>query len=112
MKRWFVTFHEAELPVSHHPYWVIEVEAKTKYSAIMQAQKEVGQDCGEYHYQSVVDMTLSDFSVKDAQRFLNGLSREGESLSTKCDCTVFATKHLLSLNRGPLRTSPAQTNER
>ena len=111
MKRWFVTFHETELPVSHHPHWVIEVMANTEHSAIMEAQKELDQDCGEYHCQSVVDMTFSDFSVKDAERFLNGLSREGESLSTKCDCTVFAAKHLLSLNKGPLRQSPAQTNE-
>ncbi len=71
MKRWFVTFHETELPVSHTPYWVIEVEAKTKYSAIMQAQREIDQDCGEYEYRSVVDMTGSEMSVEVIEKFLN-----------------------------------------
>jgi hypothetical protein len=70
-KRWFVTFHETELPVSHTPYWVIEVEAKTKYSAIMQAQREIDQDCGEYEYRSVVDMTGSEMSVEVIEKFLN-----------------------------------------
>ena len=70
-KRWFVTFHETELPVSHTPYWVIEVEAKTKYSAIMQAQREIDQDCGEYEYRSVVDMTGSEISVEVIEKFLN-----------------------------------------
>ena len=71
MKRWFVTFHEAELPVSHTPYWVIEVEAKTKYSAIMEAQKEVDQDCGEYEYRSVVDMTGFSLSAQEVEKFFN-----------------------------------------
>ena len=60
-KRWFVTFHEAELPVSHTPYWVIEVEA----------QKEVRQDCGEYEYRSVEDMTGFSLSAQEVEKFLN-----------------------------------------
>lgn len=71
MKRWFVTYHETELPVSHHPYWVIEVMAKTKYSAIMEAQKEVDDDCGEYEYRSVVDMTGCDVSKYQVEMFCN-----------------------------------------
>ena len=71
MKRWFVTYHETELPVSSRPYWVIEVEAKTKHSAIMEAQKEVDQDCGEYEYRSVVDMTGCSLSAQGVEIFCN-----------------------------------------
>ena len=71
MKRWFVTYHETELPVSHHPHWVIEVEAKTKYSAIMEAQKEIDQDCGEYEYRSAVDMTGYSLSAQEVEKFCN-----------------------------------------
>ena len=71
MKKWYVTFIETELPVSRTPHWVIEVEAKTKYSAIIEAQKEVDQDCGEYQYYSIVDMTGSEMSVEVIEKFLN-----------------------------------------
>ena len=71
MKRWFVTYCEAELPVSDIPYWVIEVMAKTKYSAIMEAQKEVDQDCGEYEYRSAVDMTFEGVSKYQVEMFCN-----------------------------------------
>ena len=71
MKRWFVTYHEAELPVSDTPYWVIEVMAKTKYSAIIEAQREIDQDCGEYEYRSVVDMTDCDVSKYGVEIFCN-----------------------------------------
>lgn len=75
MKRWFVTYHETpdlSMMNSPHPYWVIEVMAKTKYSAIMEAQKEVDQDCAEYEYRSVVDMTDCDVSKLQVEMFCNG----------------------------------------
>ena len=71
MIRWFVTYREAELPVSDTPYWVIEVMAKTKYSAIIEAQREIDQDCGEYEYRSVVDMTDCDVSKYGIEIFCN-----------------------------------------
>lgn len=71
MKRWFVTYYETELPVSSRPYWVIEVEAKTKHSAIMEAQKEIDQDCGEYEYRSAVDMTGCSLSAQEVEIFCN-----------------------------------------